>query len=1202
MSLLARVPIPLTHIVVWIFFFLSGACGLIYEVLWCRQLGLLFGNTAHSLSAVLVAFMGGLALGSFFAGRYAHRIQRPFLLYGILEIIIGAYCAILPLLFGNDSPLVPLYRSLYGESGSNALVAVRLVISLLLLLLPTICMGATLPLLTHHLVRTKTVLGRTVGALYAINSLGAVLGATLAGFVLLPLFGKSTTNLTAVLCNLALGVLAIALGRNDRVPATQSTAAVPEEPAPVLATPRIEQAHVSPTAVKVAIGAFGLTGFAAMATQIGWTKAISLGTGSSTYAFSMIVSIFILGLSFGGAWGARAATRVRDPLALLARVLVLTAFLNMAVAILLGYSPILFFAGLAWGTQHGWNAVMFSQAVIIALLIFAPTFLMGASMPLTLQVASQGTSGAARTTGNVYSVNTLGSILGSAIGGLFLVPYLSVQIALELMSLLYAIPGLVLFFLSESRTVRREKFLNGGIAVAIVLIALSGGRWDSALMSSGLYLMRNDALIARVRAGDLSAAVPDFSDRTVLYHAEGAEATVTVLQVPKQLTLKVGGKPEGSSTGDATTQTCLTLLPELLHPTGAKDVLLIGLGTGVSAGSALGPESVERVDAVEMSPEVVHASAWFDTVNRLKYSGSGDKRWIDTPRVNTIVNDGRNHLLLTSRQYDVIACEPSNPWMAGVGNLFTKESFELSRSRLKPGGIMCQWIHSYSLDRLWFNSVVKTFCDVYPHVQIWQLQERDFLLVGTAQPLRINPAELSARLEQPGVKQWLKEINAESVADIISMKVSQGIQLRQSIARAPLHTDDNMLLEFNAPRSLQFHPALFEPSDYVPYPDDILDFGAMKLDDRLPILAGIDRHISARERNRFGAKFDNFGGTMPAAHILAPRIRPVLAWQYSSEFAQAMELQTARPVTPTLADYEAAVRLIESANTRLNHVPPDLEALSRARINLARRLMDEGQHLKAIDALKLATEFAPERLLLLATAYFEAKNYAEVRPAAEAAEKAGADACNCAYWIVRAEQMIAPASARALLETFIQRLQSQQSTSLGRLWLLHGQMLLDEGNTDLAIRSAGEALRLHSKRDESRQLEAQIYRKSGRLDANVEALRQRAYMLPSQEAPWMSYCFARLELVAAMLAQGNADGALGQLHLSRRATEEFTVLYPASSRAWEARARNFLLYEKADPTEPGYRTHATAALKKMLECLKNDVSKVPPDLVPLLPK
>jgi len=1192
MSQSLRPALPLTHIVVWIFFFLSGACGLIYEVLWCRQLGLLFGNTAHSLSTVLVAFMGGLAIGSFIAGRFAHRIQRPFLIYGILEIVIGAYCAILPALFGNDSPFVPLYRSLYGESGSSALVAVRLVISLLLLLLPTICMGATLPLLTHHLVRTKTVMGRTVGALYAINSFGAVMGATLAGFVLLPMLGKSTTNLTAVLCNLGLGVLAIVLGWNDRVPQAASATASEPPSSETPAKPLVEQAPVSARAVRIAIFAFGLTGFAAMATQIGWTKAISLGTGSSTYAFSMIVSIFILGLSFGGAWGARAATRTRDPLALLARILLLTAFLNMAVAILLGYSPIFFFAGLAWGTQYGWNAVVFSQALIIALLIFGPTFLMGASMPLTLQVASHGSSGAARTTGNVYSVNTLGSILGSALGGLLLIPFLSVQIALESMALLYAIPGLALFALSESRTLRRERIRNFGIAGATVLIAIIGGRWNSALMSSGLYLMRNEPLIERIRAGDLAAAVPTLSDRAVLYHAEGAEATVTVLQVPRDITLKVGGKPEGSSAGDATTQTCLTLLPELLHPTGAKDVMLIGLGTGVSAGSAIAPQSVERLDAVEMSPEVVHASAWFGNVNGLKYSGTGNKRWIDTPRVKTIINDGRNHLLLSSRQYDVIASEPSNPWMAGVGNLFTKESFELSRKRLKPGGIMCQWIHSYSLDRAWFDCVVRTFCEVYPNVQIWQLQQRDFLLIGTEQPLRISPDLVRARLAEPEINRWLKHIDAAKFADVISMHIAHDSVLRQRTAAAPLHTDDNMLLEFNAPRSLQFHPALFDPSDYIPHPDLILDFGALKFDQRLPVLVEIDRSIAAREHDRFGAKFANYPTNMAAAQRLSPGIRPVQNWNDSVESQGGPQ-----PLPLTLAELEAAVKSLESA------VPFDVQKLDRARLLWVRELLDQNQPAPAITVLKQVTGFAAERDILLANALLDTKDYAGVKSAAEAARAAGAAPADAAYWIVRAEQMTGtPATARALLETYLIPMQQEQSTWVGRLWLLHGQLLLDEGLTDQSIRSASNALRLYHKRDESRLLEARIYRKTGRLDGNVEALRQRAYMLAGQERPWQSYTFARLELSQAVLAQGNTAEAIAQLNLTRRATDEFTVLFPNNARAWEARARNFIFYEKADPTEPAYRVQATAALKKMLECLNNDTTKVPPDLVPLLPK
>jgi spermidine synthase len=478
----------LNRLLVWVLFFFSGASGLIYEVLWCRHLGLLFGNTAHSLSTVLVAFMGGLALGSFIAGRNAERVRRPFLAYGVLEVIIGLYCAVLPFFFSIDSPLVGFYRSLYGESGSTTLIVVRLLVSLGLLLVPTICMGATLPLLTQYLVKSKSVLGRTAGSLYAVNSLGAALGALSAGFILMPLLGKTGANTLAVVLNLALGVIAIVLGRSTTSASERAT----EEPVQASEPTQtaVEQAPISPQALRATIFCFGITGFAAMATQIGWTKAISLGTGSSTYAFSLIVSVFILGLSSGGAWASRLAARVHDPLALLGRILLLTACFNMTIAVLLGYSPILFFLGLALGAPHGWNAVLASQALCIGLIIFAPTFLMGASMPLTLQVAARGSAGAARITGNVYSVNTLGSIIGSALGGLLLIPFLAVQLTLELMAGFYLVTGLVLFFLSESRKNKTDAVRNCILGGVTVIVALVGGRWDAGLMSSGLYLKR----------------------------------------------------------------------------------------------------------------------------------------------------------------------------------------------------------------------------------------------------------------------------------------------------------------------------------------------------------------------------------------------------------------------------------------------------------------------------------------------------------------------------------------------------------------------------------------------------------------------------------------------------------------------------------------------------------------------------------------
>ncbi|MCY3020314.1 MAG: fused MFS/spermidine synthase, partial [Planctomycetota bacterium] len=332
---------------------------------------------------------------------------------------------------------------------------------------------AAVPVLSHFLVRSRSALGRTVGTLYAINSFGAVLGAASAGFLLLPELGKAHTNWVAVGCNITLGLLAIAFGlrkgfgaplaepmepqmNTDEHGCEKRSGAISVNPcSSVVPNAVVPNDPVSPAAVKLAILTFGVTGFAAMATQIGWTRAISLATGSSTYAFSLIVAVFILGLSLGGMWGARIAPRTPDPLELLARVLLLIGLLNLIVVVLLGYSPFLFFLLIVWGTTQSWNVLLAAEACGIALLIICPTILMGATLPLTLQVASRSGAGAGQTVGTVYAVNTLGAILGSFFGGLVILPALQIQITLELMALLYAIPGLLLF--AQSRAWRERK-------------------------------------------------------------------------------------------------------------------------------------------------------------------------------------------------------------------------------------------------------------------------------------------------------------------------------------------------------------------------------------------------------------------------------------------------------------------------------------------------------------------------------------------------------------------------------------------------------------------------------------------------------------------------------------------------------------------------------------------------------------------------
>ncbi|MGD0094374.1 MAG: fused MFS/spermidine synthase, partial [Planctomycetota bacterium] len=876
-------------------------------------------------------------------------------------------------------------------TGSGVLAPARFLISFAVLIVPTALMGATLPVLSHFLVRTKSGLGRTVGALYALNSLGAVAGAASAGFVLLPQLGKIHTNVVAVACNITLGLLAIAFGSRGQfgVPISETTqdgsAGVPagtgatgapargsagEAPA----APSEDLAPLSPAGVKAAVVAFGVTGFAAMATQIGWTRAISLCTGCSTYAFSLIVAVFILGLSLGGMWGARAAPRTRDPLGLLALVLLLIGLLNMVVAALLGYGPYFFFLLLAWCKQWDWGVLLAVQALGIALLIILPTVLMGATLPLTLQVASRSAASVGRTVGTVYAINTLGAILGSFLGGLVLLPLLLTQTLLEAMALLYVFPGLLLFWLSHSRREKRM-FCRFGIVLALLFFTTVLSRpWDKMLMSSGMYLMRNLGAVKAAQELRIREALPDPSkDGTVLYFQEGAEGNVAVWQMPQGLSLHVGGKPDATSYGDMPTQVCLTLVPELLHESGPEEVLVIGLGSGVSAGCALELETVKHVDVVEMSRQVVEASWFFRKYNGLAYPKE-EPCLPNTPKLELMLNDGRNHLLLSSRKYDVISSEPSNPWITGIGNLFTKEAFELARSRLKPGGIMCQWLQSYTLEDTHFYSVFRTFSEVFPHIQLWNCHTGDYLLIGSEDRIRIPVRRLEQRLAQPAVRARLERVHFDTPFEFLACFLGEEDVLSAQAASAPLHTDDNMLLEFQAPRALYMLRQSFKGAAIAPYLDPTLDFSGLKLEERAEFGRGLDLAISAREHTRHGELLARDAHN-DAAFALAPYQFLAVERKNIRDEAEADRLRLGLPAKPK-PDPAAAVKILTQVQNRSQYVLWSRPAMNHALADDAARLIEAGDaagalaQLDRIDASDRSDwTFLRARALLLAKDY-----------------------------------------------------------------------------------------------------------------------------------------------------------------------------------------------------------------------------------------
>ncbi|MCW8131230.1 MAG: fused MFS/spermidine synthase [Planctomycetota bacterium] len=1142
---------------VWLLFFLSGACGLIYEVLWSRHLGLILGNTTYSLAAVLSAFMAGLALGSYLAGRWLERrlARGPVNLlkvYGLIEIGIGVYCALLPLLFDAAAPL---YAGLYGETGGAALAPSRFALSFLLLLLPTTGMGATLPVLSQLMTRSPMGMSRSAGTLYAVNTFGAVVGAAGAGFLLLPELGREGTNLVAVVGNLVLGGAAMLAGRLQGAPAdseaTEPVAA--QETAPAGEAPPIPE----PT-IRLAILVFGITGFAAMATQIGWTRALSLSIGSSTYAFSLIVAVFILGLAVGGAWGSRVAPRLQDPIGALAQVLLLIGVLSMAVVALLGMGPIFFFWLIAVGSQWGFGVLMLVEALGVAALLFFPTFLMGATMPLTLQAVqsrARTSGGVGKTVGTLYAVNTTGSILGSLAGGLVLMPLIQIQSTLQAGAWLYALPGIALFLRRRDRSGRRPAVLAALLLLATLALTFAP-RWNPLRMSSGAYLMRTSPeTLQAAREGRFLEAFPTGFGDEKLYYKEGASASVAVLKTSTgMLTMTVGGKPDasgGKDSADMSTQVGLTLVPELLHKTGPKEVLVIGMGSGISAGAALAPPGVERVDIVEISPEVMEAAWFFRAWSGLKYASEEHPSALAEPRVQVLINDGRNHLRLTSRRYDVIASEPSNPWIAGIGNLFTREAFTLCRERLKPGGIFSQWLHRYGMSEREFKSVMATFAEVFPHGQLWCVYPgSDYLLIGSEQPLEQDYAALAARMRPERVHALLASVNFHRIEEFMACFMADGARLKQLCAGAEIHTDDNMLLEFAAPRTLLSGGAQFPLMPWRVWPERTLRLDGVGEDEARDLRARLDRSAVARSlldrlNDRTGAPKD----LLDASLVLSPD----LYWSRHSLRQQTAAHADAAPWTPAQPD--EAVRAAEARPagdpTRAEARAEALEA--RALWRCRQGLLDEAERDR--QAAAAAKPGRAETALLHARILSARGDVDGCSEAAKQAEALGSPGIENAELVADAFlKARRAADALAFVDRFVEQPALRNNPEAARLWAVRAEALVALNGIDQAIQAIQTAVRMkvrEPRAQRARVAAALAVENAAGLAESARAVDAfRAFMDPRNPADYLAWGGFEARIAKQFQESGRSEEATEHLRRMRGAGHAATAIAPGCPAGW----------------------------------------------------
>jgi spermidine synthase len=758
-------------------FFFSGAAGLIDQVVWSKALGLIFGHTAYAVATVLAVFMAGLASGSAWIGGRSDRLERPIALYGWLELAVAATTAIsLWGLAWVRAVYVAAYP--YAAGKPNALLVLRFVGSAVVLFLPTFLMGGTLPVLVRGLTRNAAELGARLSRLYWINTSGAVAGTFAAGFLFLPSFGLGRTLGIAVALNLAAGALALLIARGE------TALSLPE----ILNLPQKMEAPHSPAPLRFLFICFGIVGATAMSYEIGWTRLLSTQLGSSTYAFTLMLGTFLLGIVLGSALFER-WTSGREPGSMTFAVtqtltaIAALAFLVLFTRLIEVLPPIL------RATHESFEGLVLAQFVMSALAMLPTAVIFGFNFPaVVLLIAGPHSANRIATSqavGRAYAWNTLGAIAGALIAGFWLMPRFGSFHLLASTAVVNLALAAAISFASLQR--RRWKMLavavNLLLLIAATFIGFSDYFYDPAVASYNTMMywsLYDRPLTLRENAHALD----------IVYFRDGLNANISVAKTGDYIALRTNGKVDASN-HDATTQLLLGHLAALAHP--PRRVLIVGFGSGMTVSALVGYPELERLDVVEIEPAVVGAAPLFVQLNR---------NVLLDERVHVSFDDARNFLFTTRQKYDLIISEPSNPWIAGVATLFTQEFYEAVRARLATNGVFVQWMQAYSLYPDDLRMLFRTFLSEFHGATLWHGDAPDLILMAP------SPAsgEILKRAQDlygfPRLHDDFAQLGMEEAAGLFGFYLLDEEGLRKFSSGAESNTDDRTLLEYHAPRSL----------------------------------------------------------------------------------------------------------------------------------------------------------------------------------------------------------------------------------------------------------------------------------------------------------------------------------------------------------------------------------------------------------------
>jgi spermidine synthase len=782
--------------------FVSGGASLAYEVSWAKSLAFFIGSTAVAHTVVLATFMGGLAAGAWLFGRWADRTKRPLRLYGTIELGISTLCFLFPWLI-EWAGSAYLWAAAPVREQVGLLIPIRAALAVAVIAVPSILMGGTLPVVARFYVQSLPDVGSGVGRLYFVNALGAVVGCLLAGFYLVPKVGLTGTIWIGVAANLMVAAVALffAYWVDRDADREREIEALAEPAGDETASPSREGAgaEISPFPVWVAwiaLLATAASGAASMTYEIVWIRILTLVMGGSAYAFTAMLAAFILGIAIGSALVAWKRTGLaRAGLGAFGGLEVAVAFITVVSIPLYSRLPHLYMRITQVVDRHPDNFGLFLALGFLVCLaaMIVPTVLLGATFPLAARLATRSMAALGGGVGRTYAFNTAGTVLGTVLAAHVLMPRLGLQGTLVLAAMVNLVAGvgcLAGAWKMHAGPVtrwegRRRAALVGMAVAALVVVGVARPELDRMALNRGVF-----RVLQLRMAGYGELALWARSSVDVLYHRDGANGTVMVMQGPDVRFMNVNGKTDASDGPDLETQYLGGHLPALVHPN-PRRALIVGLGSGATAAALLAHENVEVI-TVELSAEIVEGARFFENVN---------DGMLDHPRSKLVVEDAQAYLALSEDEYDIIVSIPSNPWVAGNASLFTTEFFDLVKARLAPDGIFVQWFHDYEMTEEAVTTILRTVTSTFPTVSLFAGGAvRDYLLVASHGPVDYDPTRIDARLHaSPRTLEHLAHARIRSHVGIFARHILEGDDVRRIVGEGRLQTRRRPVLEYQAP-------------------------------------------------------------------------------------------------------------------------------------------------------------------------------------------------------------------------------------------------------------------------------------------------------------------------------------------------------------------------------------------------------------------